>query len=74
LIVLGGTFCAYLFNVYGIMVLGASTAGAYIYLQPFFAATIAMIFLKEQLSLYKIIAAVFILTGVYLATKTKNNV
>lgn len=73
LIVFGGTFCAYLFNVYGIKILGASTAGAYIYSQPFFAAAIAMIFLKEQLSLYKIIAAIFILTGVYLATKTKNN-
>ncbi|MEO7523564.1 MAG: DMT family transporter [Ferruginibacter sp.] len=73
LIVLGGTFCAYLFNVYGIKILGASKAGAYIYSQPFFAAAIAMIFLKEELSWYKIIAAVFILTGVYLATKSKNN-
>ncbi|MFT3909677.1 MAG: DMT family transporter [Ferruginibacter sp.] len=73
LIVFGGTFCAYLFNVYGIKILGASIAGAYIYSQPFFAAIIAMIFLKEQLSLYKIIAAAFILTGVYLATKSKNN-
>lgn len=73
LIVLGGTFCAYLFNVYGIKILGASTAGAYIYSQPLFAAAIAMIFLNEQLSLYKIIAAVFIFAGVFLATKTKSN-
>ena len=73
LIVFGGTFCAYLFNVFGIQVLGASTAGAYIYSQPFFAAIIAMIFLGEALSLYKIMAAVCIFAGVYLATKTKNN-
>lgn len=73
LIVIGGTFCAYLFNVYGIKILGASIAGAYIYLQPFFAAAIAMVFLGEQLSLYKIIAAVFIFAGVYIATKTKPN-
>jgi drug/metabolite transporter (DMT)-like permease len=73
LIVIGGTFFAYLFNVYGIKILGASVAGAYIYLQPFFAAAIAMFFLGEQLSVYKIIAAVFIFAGVYLATKTKNN-
>ncbi|MEO8771111.1 MAG: DMT family transporter [Ferruginibacter sp.] len=73
LIVFGGTCCAYLFNVFGIQVLGASTAGAYIYSQPFFAASIAMIFLKEELSLYKIMAAVCIFAGVYLATKTKSN-
>lgn len=73
LIVIGGTFCAYLFNVFGIKILGASTAGAYIYSQPFFAAVIAMIFLHEQLSVYKIIAAIFIFAGVYLATKTKHN-
>ncbi|MBC7534163.1 MAG: DMT family transporter [Ferruginibacter sp.] len=69
LVVFGGTFCAYLLNVYGIKILGASTAGTYIYSQPFFAAAIAMIFLGEQLSIYKIIAALFIFTGVYLATK-----
>ena len=73
LITICGTFLAYLFNVYGIKILGASVAGAYIYLQPFFAAAIAMFFLGEQLSVYKIIAAVFIFAGVYLATKTKNN-
>ncbi len=72
-VVLGGTFLAYLFNVYGIKILGASTAGAYIYSQPLFAASIAMVFLGEHLSLYKIIAAVFIFAGVYLATKTNNN-
>ena len=69
LIVFFGTFLAYLFNVYGIKILGASTAGSYIYTQPFFAAAIAMIFLKEPLQPYKIIAAGLIFTGVYLANK-----
>ena len=73
LIVFGGTFLAYLFNVYGIKILGASMAGTYIYSQPVFAATIAMIFLGEQLAMYKIIAAVFIFTGVYLANKRTDN-
>jgi drug/metabolite transporter (DMT)-like permease len=65
MIVIGGTFLAYLFNVYGIKVLGASVAGTYIYLQPVFAAVIAMVFLKEKLELYKVFAAVLIFTGVY---------
>ncbi len=74
LVVLTGTFLAYLFNVYGIKILGASIAGFYIYTQPVFAALIAMIFLKEPLSMYKIIAALLIFAGVFLANKpTKNN-
>lgn len=70
-IVVPGTFLAYVFNVYGIQKLSASMAGAYIYSQPVFAVVIAMIFLKEQLSLYKIIAAIFIFAGVYLSNKKK---
>ena len=71
LITICGTFLAYLFNVYGIKILGASVAGAYIYIQPVFATIIAMIFLKEKLDGYKIIAAVLIFTGVYLCNKTR---
>jgi drug/metabolite transporter (DMT)-like permease len=73
LVVFTGTFLAYLFNVYGIKVLGASAAGFYIYTQPFFATIIAMFFLKETLELYKIIAGVLIFTGVYFATKPIKN-
>lgn len=70
LIVLCGTFLAYLFNVYGIKILGASVAGTYIYSQPVFAAAIAIIFLGETLSVYKISAAVLIFAGVFLTNKT----
>ena len=69
LVVFTGTFLAYLFNVYGIKILGASIAGFYIYTQPVFAALIAMFFLHEELTLYKVIAAAFIFTGVYLVNK-----
>lgn len=69
LIVIPGTFLAYIFNVYGIKKLSASTAGAYIYSQPVFAVIIAMVFLKESFSLYKIIAAALIFAGVYLSNK-----
>lgn len=73
LVVVTGTFLAYLFNIYGIKVLGPAAAGFYIYTQPFFATGIAMIFLKESLPLYKIIAAIFIFTGVYFANKPIKN-
>ena len=73
LIVITGTFLAYLFNLYGIKTLGASVAGFYIYTQPVFAALIAMFFLHEQLALYKIVAAALIFSGVYLANKQFKN-
>jgi drug/metabolite transporter (DMT)-like permease len=73
LIVLGGTFIAYLFNIYGIKILGASTAGSYIYSQPIIAAIIAISFLGEELAMYKILAGALIFTGVYLANKQTNN-
>lgn len=69
LVVVTGTFLAYLFNIYGIKILGPAAAGFYIYTQPFFATAIAMIFLHEPLQLYKGIAAVLIFTGVYLVNK-----
>jgi drug/metabolite transporter (DMT)-like permease len=68
-VVLGGTFFAYLFTVYGLKHLSASAAGSYIYLQPLFAAGISMILFNEPLSVYKILAAVFIFGGVYLVNK-----
>ena len=73
LVVFTGTFVAYLFNIYGIKILGASAAGFYIYTQPFFATFIAMLFLHETLQLYKVAAAVLIFTGVYLANKQTTN-
>jgi drug/metabolite transporter (DMT)-like permease len=72
LVVVPGTFFAYVFNVYGIQKLSASKAGAYIYSQPVFAVLIAAIFLKEYLSFYKIIAALLIFAGVFLSNKKQN--
>jgi drug/metabolite transporter (DMT)-like permease len=72
-VIIGGTFFAYLFNIYGIKILGSSMAGSYIYTQPFFAAAIAIFIGGELLVLYKVIAGVLIFTGVYLVNKKKEN-
>lgn len=71
LIIFCGTFLAYIFNVFGIKILGPGVAGSYIYTQPVFAAIVAMIVLKEELDFYKIIAALCIAAGVYLSTKNE---
>lgn len=75
MIVIPGTFLAYIFNAYGIKKLSASTAGTYIYSQPVFSVIVATIFLNESLELYKIIAGIIIFSGVYLANRqvNKNN-
>ncbi|HSV10022.1 MAG TPA: DMT family transporter [Hanamia sp.] len=72
MVVIPGTFFAYVFNVYGIQKLSASKAGAYIYSQPVFAVIIAVIFLKEYLSFYKIVAGLLIFAGVFLSNKKQN--
>lgn len=69
LIVVPGTFFAYIFNVYGIKVLNASVAGAYIYTQPLLAGAIAAVFLGESITIHKIFAAVLIFAGLYLAQR-----
>ena len=73
MIVIPGTFLAYVFNVYGIQKLNASMAGAYIYSQPVFAVMIAMIFLKGKNYHFKIIAASLIFGGVYLSNKKNDS-
>ena len=72
-IIFFGTFLAYYFNIYGIQHLGAGITGSYIYTQPVFAALIAIIFLKEMLTIEKIISGILIFTGVFLVSIKKNS-
>lgn len=67
-VVIGTTFGAYLLNIYALNNLSPSTVSAYIYLQPFFAALIAVLFLGGTISSMKIIAAVLIFSGVFLVS------
>lgn len=73
IIAIPGTFLAYLFNIYGIKILGSSTAGAYIYLQPVFTSIFALYFLKEQLGWIQLLAAAAIFAGVYISNKPVRN-
>lgn len=68
------TFFAYLFNVYGLSVIGSSATGSYIYTQPVFAAVIAMVFMGEHFTLTKAIAAIFIFSGVYLVNLRRKSI
>ena len=63
------TFCTYLFNMFAMTQLKASTIGAFIYLQPIIGIIFALLTGKDTLTLVKVGAAILVLTGVYLASK-----
>ena len=65
-IVFGTSVLAYLFNVYALSNLRASTVGFYIYLQPVLATFIALMLGSDKLDIVKIVAACIIFIGVYL--------
>lgn len=65
------TFIAYLFNVVGLKTLKPSTVSTYIYSQPVFAALVAVLLGKDELSVLKVLAALLIFTGVYLVSSRK---
>lgn len=70
-VVIGTTFLAYLFNIYGLQKLNPSTVSTYIYLQPLLAAGFAIWLGQDTLDWNKIVAAILIFTGVYLVSRTK---
>ena len=71
-VVVGTTFLAYLFNIYGLKTLNPSTVSTYIYLQPVLASIIAIIANSDELNFVKILSAILIFLGVYLVShKTK---
>jgi len=68
-VVVGTTFCTYLFNIFAMTELKASTIGAFIYVQPLFGILFALITGKDTLTTVKVLAATLVLLGVYLASK-----
>ena len=69
-VIIGTTFFAYLLNIYGLKRLNPSVVSTYIYLQPLFAALIAIWAGKDAIDGVKIIAALLIFSGVYLVNKS----
>jgi drug/metabolite transporter (DMT)-like permease len=68
-VIIGTTFFAYLFNIYGLKKLSPSTVSTYIYLQPVIAAFFAISVGKDSFTWIKLIAAILIFSGVYLVSK-----
>lgn len=62
---------AYVFWNRAVAMVGASTAGLFIYLMPVFGTLLSVLFLQETLRLYHLAGIVLVVSGVYLATNAK---
>lgn len=75
-VIIGTTFFAYLFNIYGVSRLNTSVVSSYIYLQPLMAATFALIISYDEkiggITFEKAGYAILIFIGVYLVSKPQN--
>ncbi|MBM1104921.1 DMT family transporter [Aurantibacter crassamenti] len=68
-VVLGTTFCTYLFNIFALTQLRASTLSAFVYVQPLIGILFATLTGRDSLTTLKIMAASMVLLGVYLASR-----
>ena len=68
-IIVGTTFLTYLLTIFSLRTLSAGTAGYYIYMQPFIASFIGIIFYDEKITLIKISAAVVVFAGVFMVLR-----
>lgn len=68
-VIIGTTFLTYLFNVFALTQLKASTVGVFMYLQPLIGIIFAIVAGKDHLTLVKFLAIVLVLIGVYLVNK-----
>ena len=68
-VIMGTTFLTYLFNVYALKTLPATTIGAFTYLQPLITILYAVITGNDILDGFKISACLMVFFGVYLVSK-----
>ncbi len=70
-VVVGTTFCTYLFNAYALRTLSPSTVSSFIYLQPIVGIVYAVSTKSDTLSLVSVTGMLLIFIGIYLVTKKK---
>jgi len=68
------TVVAYLLNIWPLKYVNPTVVSYYIYLQPLFATTIAILFLDEIPDKKILLFALLIFTGVYLVSRKGSNI
>ena len=64
---------AFLFWIKGIAFIGANRAGVFLHLMPIFGAIMAIVIFKEKFMLYHFLGAIFIIVGIILSNRSKQN-
>lgn len=70
-VVMASTYLAYFLNTFALSQLTPSIASTYIYLQPVIAAAIAIYAGQDTINAVKIMAALLIITGIYLVSLSR---
>lgn len=68
-VIVGTTFLTYLFNIFALTQLKASTLSAFVYVQPVIGILFAVAVGEDKLTLVKILGATLVMLGVYLSSK-----
>lgn len=63
------TFLAYLFNIFALSQLRATTVGAFVYLEPMVGILFALATGTDSLNLVKVLATLMVVLGVFLASR-----
>ena len=71
-VVVGTTFCTYLFNAYALRTLSPSTVSSFIYIQPIVGIIYAVSTKSDTLSFVSFIGMILIFIGIYLVTKKQH--
>jgi len=71
-VVVGTTFCTYLFNAYALRTLSPSTVSSFIYLQPIVGIIYAVSTKSDSLSLVSVVGMILIFIGISLVTKKQH--
>jgi len=72
-VIVGTTCLTYLFNMYALRFLSASTVSVFTYVQPVLGILFAIWVGSDSLNIVKIFAAIIVCLGVYLVTKNESS-
>ena len=72
-VVLFPGLASFFFWIKGISIIGANRAGAFLHLMPIFGAIMAMIIFDEKFMFYHFLGAAFIIVGIILSNRKKQN-
>ena len=70
-VIVATTFFAYLFNTYALKHLSSTVVATYIYVQPFLASIVAVLWGKDEIYAKKIVAGMMVIAGVWLVSRNK---